>query len=134
MPSTRRGFIVGSSTIALLSGCTYFDDTVVTVPKIEVELVNGTEEHHVFHVALETSDGLTEWTSQDVESGVSEVLTIEPPQNKDLIAIHSSVNEYSLSEEFVALDSANECVRVLIEYEAIGGEEPTILQSATDSC
>ena len=118
----------------LLSGCTYFDDTVVTVPEIEVELVNETEEHHVFHVALETSDGLTEWTSQDVEPGVSEVLTIEPPQNKDLIAIHGFVDKYSLSEEFVALDSANECVRVLIEYEAIGGEEPTILQSATDSC
>lgn len=135
MSLTRRSFILGSvSAIALFSGCTYFDDTAVTVPELEVELGNGTGESHVFHVAIETSNGLKEWHSQEVEPGVSDILTIEPPQNEDLIAIHGFVDDYPLYDEFFALDSADECVRVLIEYGAIGGEEPTLLQSATDGC
>lgn len=135
MSLTRRSFILGSGgTITLFSGCTYFDDTAVTVPKLEVELGNGTGESHVFHVAIETSNGLKEWHSQEVESRISDTVTIEPPQDEDLIGIHGFVDDYPLHDEFFALDSADECVRVLIEYGAIGGDEPTLLQSATDSC
>lgn len=77
MPSTRRRFLVQTSSlggIALLAGCAGWNADTPTISTLEIALENATEDAHVFHVAVETIDGLGQWVSHEI-----------PPETRELV-------------------------------------------------
>ncbi|WP_255191821.1 hypothetical protein [Natronobeatus ordinarius] len=135
MPSTRRRFLAGSTaTITLLSGCTAFGGDAVTVRELEVELANETNARHVFHFAVETTDGLEAWESHEVAPGTSESTVSEPPADAEPVAIHGVVDDQPTRYELLGTDgeSGEHCLRVVFEYGL--GDAPTFLESADVRC
>ena len=135
MPSTRRRFLIGSgSAVGLLSGCTRFGDSTVTVEELEVELVNGTDDRHAFHFAVETADGLGEWESREVAPQTRESVVREPAESRVPLAVHGVVDDHpTRGELYVSGAEPGElCLRVVFEYGL--GAVPTFLQSSDVSC
>lgn len=136
MPSTRRQVLVtGSSLLIPLAGCTGSDPTTATIAELEVEFANGTNEEHVFHVAVETADGLGEWISRAVAPGTRDSVVREPPTGYDPIRIHGVVDEHAIRGELIGDSgetSGDICLRIVFEYGL--GEEPSLLQSTDVRC
>lgn len=136
MPSTRRRFLLGSTAaVAVLSGCAGFGGETATIREVEIELANGTDERHVFHVVIETADGLEEWDSREVSPGTRESVVRSTPEGYDPVAIHGVVDDQQTSAELVGIGGAETgelCLRIVFEYGL--GAEPTFLESSDVRC
>lgn len=137
MPSTRRRFLIGSTaTITLLSGCSYFGEDSATIAQLEVELANGTSDHQMFHYAVETSKGVDDWESHEVEPQTREPVIRETPGDFDPIGIHGVVDDRPTSGELIGIGGAETgeiCLRILFEYGVLG-EDPSFLESSNIRC
>lgn len=106
-----------------------------TLAEIEVELVNGTYDRHVFHFAVETTDGLGTWVSREINPRTRESVVSEPPENATPVAIHGVVDDYPTRGELLSIDDAEAgegCLHVMFEYGL--GEEPSFLESTDIRC
>lgn len=137
MPSTRRRFLVGSTaTITLLSGCSYIGEDSATIAQLEVELANGTTDHQTFHYAVETSTGVDDWESHEVEPQTRESVIREAPENFDPIAIHGVVDDRPTRGELIGIggtETGEICLRILFEYGVLG-DDPSFLESSDIRC
>ena len=138
MPSTRRRFLVQTSSlggIALLAGCAGWNADTPTVPTLEIALENATKDAHVFHVAVETADGLGQWLSREVPPETREVVEREPDAEYDSVVIHGVVDEQTTRGKILDIDGTDRteiCPRMIFQYNT--GNDPTILQSSELRC
>lgn len=131
MPTTRRGILLSGCTLSLLSGCAGLGGPSGTIDELEVVLVNGQDEPLTFEFALETPDGVGEWSSYDVGPDERKSVTVTPPE-ADVVAIRASVADHSLSADLLEHGSGEVCPKLYIEFEL--ADRPTILESADASC
>lgn len=136
MPSTRRRFLTrGSLVVTLLSGCAGLRTTTPDIAEMEVELVNAMDDAHVFHFAVETTDGLGEWRSHEVAPNTSEVVRWEPDETFDPVEIHGVVADQTARGEVFDIEGAERseiCLHIVFEYGV--GDEPTFLMSSDIRC
>ena len=138
MPSTRRRFLVQTSSlgvIALLAGCAGWNADTPMVPTLEIALENATEDAHVFHVAVETADGLGQWASREIPPETREVVEREPDAKYDSVVIHGVVDDQTTRGEILDIDGTDRteiCPRMVFRYNTESG--PAILQSSDIRC
>lgn len=136
MSVTRRQTL-GTGVLFLLplAGCTGFGTQRASIAELEVELVNETADEHVFHVAIETTDGLEEWKSRRVTPNSSDSIVRDPGDRFDPIAIHGIVADHAIRGELTAPDTKSPtdiCLHVIFEYGL--GDEPTFLENMDITC
>lgn len=132
MTTTRREFLAATTgALALLAGCTGSDDET-TIAELEVELRNRTSDQLMFHFVFETDDGLGEWMSAEVTGNGRETVTVEPPGNEELLAIHGLVDDQPVRSDLPNLASGTVCLRV--RFDAEPGEEPQLLYNTDADC
>ncbi|MFC4246671.1 hypothetical protein ACFOZ7_06625 [Natribaculum luteum] len=136
MDSTRRQFLIGSSTtVSFLSGCTRLTGDKVTINQLEVELVNKTDSKQIFHFAVETTEGLDHWQSREVNAETSESVKRDVPDGYDPLAIHGVVDDQTASGDLIGRDgmeSEEICYHIVFEYEV--GDSPSFLESTDGRC
>jgi len=136
MGSTRRRFLLASSaTVSFLSGCAQLTGGSATISQLEVELENKTNRKQTFHFAVETSEGLADWKSCEVNAETSESVERDVPDGYDPIAIHGVVDDQTVSSDLIGLDgmdSGGICYHLIFEYEVDDG--PSFLESMDGRC
>lgn len=118
--------------MSLLAGCTRLGGSSTGIHELEVVLVNGQDEPLTFRFALETPDGIGQWSSYEVDSGERRSVMVTPPENDEVVAIHASVAGYSLSADLLERRSDGLCPKLYVEFEL--ADRPTILESADVGC
>ncbi|WP_059058702.1 hypothetical protein [Halobacterium hubeiense] len=105
------------------------------VPTLEIAIENATEDAHVFHVAVETGDGLGQWASREIPPETREVVEREPDAKYDSVVIHGIVDDQTTRGEILDIDGTDRteiCPRMVFRYNTESG--PAILQSSDIRC
>ena len=139
MPSRREMLLTGGTLLSLaFAGCLDTFRTTGSLQEVDVELHNGDDETHTFHLALELESEIMEWESHSVNAETSKSIVITPPEDTSPVALHGAVDDFADDVEFVGVDDVNGdfCLQVAFWYKLSNsnGKLTDLMLSADSRC
>ena len=120
----RQAHLGTTAVLSGISGSLGLSTSDSSLREVNVELLNGAEQAHTFHLALETESGMLDWESHHIDAGGDDEVTITPNGDVSLVALHGAVNafagsvdnldrdgpdrEYCLQFQFIYMDSSTD--------------------------
>jgi len=139
MPSRREVLLTGGTILSsTFAGCLDTFRTTGSLQEVDVELHNGDDETHTFHLALELESEIMEWKSHSVNAETRKPIVITPPEDTSPVALHGAVDDFADGVEFVGVDDVNRdfCLQVAFWYQLDNGNDKLtdLMQSADRRC
>lgn len=137
MPSRRKALVAGGTLLNLtFAGCLDTFRTTGSIQEVQVDLHNGDNETHAFHLALELENRIMEWESYSVDAETAKQAVITPPEDSSPVALHGVADDFADAVEFHGVDDADEdyCLKVSFWYQLENGEFTKLAQSADIRC
>lgn len=137
MPSRRETLLAGGTLLSsTFAGCLDPFRTTGSLQEVHVDLHNGDDETHTFHVALELESETMDWESYSVDTETSKQVVITPPEDSSPVALHGAVDDFSADVEFMGVNDVDEdfCLQVSFWYQLDSGRLTELAQSADIQC
>lgn len=137
MPSRRETLLTAGTLLSsTLVGCLDTFRTSGSLQEVQVELHNGNDESHTFHLALELESEIMEWESYSVDAETAKPVVITPPEDSSAVALHGAVDDFAADVEFLGVDNIDEdyCLHASFYYRLDDGEYTQLAQSADIRC
>ena len=137
MPSRRETLLTAGTLLSsTFAGCLDTFRTSGSLQEVQVELHNGNDEPHTFHLALELESEIMEWESYSVDAETAKPVVITPPEDSSPVALHGTVDDFAADVEFLGVDNIDEdyCLQVNFWYQLDDGEFTELAQSADIRC
>ena len=137
MPSRRETLLAGGPLLSsTFAGCLDTFRTTGSLQEVHVDLHNGDDETHTFHVALELESEIMDWESYAVDAETSKQVVITPPTDSSPVALHGAVDDFAADVEFIGVDDVDEdfCLEVSFWYLLNSGRLTELAQSADIQC
>lgn len=137
MPSRRETLVaVGTLLSSTFTGCLDTFRTIGSLREVHVDLHNGDDETHTFHLALELESKIMEWESYAVDAETTKPVVITPPEDSSPVALHGAVADFAADVEFIGVDDVDEdfCLQISFWYQLDNGESGEFAQSADIRC
>lgn len=136
MPYRRRVLLAVGSLPVTLAGCNDAFSDAAAVVEVVADLRNGDDGPHVYRIAVETAGGLGEWHAFRVPGRTSRTVSVEPPDRRDLVAVHGIVDDRPARVGFSRVDlDGRVCPHVHFSYRVPGGSsDPVLAETADVSC
>ncbi|WP_076147878.1 hypothetical protein [Natrinema saccharevitans] len=119
MPSRRETLLAGGPLLSsTFAGCLDTFKTTGSLQEVHVELHNGDDETHEFHLALELESEIMEWESYPVDAETAKSVEITPPEDSSPVALHGTADDFADYVEFSGVDDVDEdfCLQVAFWY------------------
>ena len=137
MPSRRETLLTAGTLLsATFAGCLDIFRTSGSLQEVQVELHNGDDESHMFHLTLELESEIMDWESYSVDAETAKPVVITPPENSSPVALHGAVDDFVADVEFLGVDNIDEeyCLHASFYHRLDDGERTQITQSADIEC
>ncbi|QCS42531.1 hypothetical protein [Natrinema versiforme] len=137
MPSRRETLLAGGTLLSsTFAGCLDTFRTTGSLQEVQVDLHNGDDETHTFHLALELETEIMEWESYSVDAETAKQVVITPLEDSSPVALHGTVDDFADDVEFLGVDGLDEdfCLQVSFWYQLGNGQLTQLAQSADIRC
>lgn len=133
----RRTLLSGGTLLSsTFAGCLDTFKTTASLQEVHVELHNGDDETHTFHLALELESEIMEWESYSVDAETAKSVVITPSEDSSPIALHGAIDDFADDVKFSGVDNVDEdfCLQVSFWYQLDNGGLTELAQSTDMRC